>query len=100
MHQPDVDEMRFELGTPIRQLGHLEILVLILQLAGVNAESIGDKAAEPTQGNSREGEHRESIIERLDAREVKPVAVAVERVLDLRHAGEQDGSQQEEKNLF
>ena len=91
LHEPDLDEMRLELGDPVRQLGHLEELVLVLQVVGANPERVGDQPAKAAQRDRGEGQHRRRILQRLHAGQAQLVAVAVERLLHEAGADQQHG---------
>ena len=89
LHEPHLDEMRLEFSDPICQLGHLEELILILQVGGPHPEHIGNQPAEAPQRYGGEGEHRRSIFEWLHPRQAEAVPVVVERVLHRAGAHQQ-----------
>ena len=69
LHEPDLDEMRLELGDPVGQLRHLEELVLVLQVVGAHPERVGDQPAKAAQRHGGEGQHRRRVFQRLHARQ-------------------------------
>ncbi|MPN38098.1 hypothetical protein SDC9_185622 [bioreactor metagenome] len=81
LHQPDLDEMRLEFGNPVSQLGHLEKLVLLLQIIGTDPQNIGDQSAKAAQCNGGECQHRRGILQRLHSGQVQLNTVAVQRHL-------------------
>ncbi len=83
LHQPNLDEMRFELGDPVGQLRHFEEFVLVLQVAGANPERVGNQAAKTAQRHGGEGQHRRRVFQRRHESQSKLLTVAVERILDL-----------------
>ena len=58
--------MRFELGNPIGELGHLEKFVLVLEIAGAHPKEIRDDAAKAAESDGGESENGWRVFERLN----------------------------------
>ena len=71
LHEPDLDERRFQLGNPVGELHLLEILVLLLQVACANPERIRDQATKPAQRHRRKRQHRRRVLQRRHARQAQ-----------------------------
>ncbi len=64
-----MDKVRLELGDPIRQLGHLKELVLVLQIGRPHPERVGNQPPESPQRHGGEREHRRRVFQRLNSRQ-------------------------------
>jgi len=100
LHEPDLDEMRLEFCNPISQLRHLEEFVLFLQIVGANPESVGNQPAKSAESDSREGEDRRSVFERLDPGDAERLAIAVQGALDRGDAYKQHSGERKKERFF
>ena len=97
---PDGHDVRLELRNPVRELHHLEILAVLLQLRGANPERVGDQAAKAAEHLRRERQHGRRILQRLQARDADGRALAIEHRQQEPVDREQRGGESEQERIF
>ncbi|OQB89054.1 MAG: hypothetical protein BWX84_02601 [Verrucomicrobia bacterium ADurb.Bin118] len=100
LEKPDLREVRFQLGNPVGQLGHLKKFVLLLQFVGAHPERVRDQTAKAAQGHRGKRQHGRRVFQRRHPRQSQPVAVLVQRALHRHQTGQQSGGQQEQHTFF